>query len=75
MGGPAPEGVPADFAAGVRAAEAGLDGGSWTLTWLEGRPIAEHASGLRVVQRADGRIETERDGDDEFGLDDEDWLA
>ena len=28
----------------------------WTLTWLEGRPIAELDSGVEVFQAADGRI-------------------
>lgn len=49
LGGEPPARVPAEFAAAVRNAEqrireGGLTAGSWTLTWLEGRPIAEFDS-------------------------------
>lgn len=52
FGAPAPRGLPEAFVAELRAAEraAGDDerGGSWTLTWLEGRPVAELDGGRRV---------------------------
>ncbi|HEY8589085.1 MAG TPA: hypothetical protein VIL55_06005 [Naasia sp.] len=46
LGGEPPARVPAEFASAVADAEAGIraagvSAGSWTLTWLEGRPIAE----------------------------------
>lgn len=48
-----PSGLPPSFAAAVAEAEAAIPeasrGGSWTLTWLEGAPVAEHDSGARVT--------------------------
>jgi hypothetical protein len=38
----------------------------WTLTWLEGRPIAELDSGVIVSLAADGTAVVHMDGDDEF---------
>ncbi|GAA1842966.1 hypothetical protein [Agromyces salentinus] len=46
-----PASVPADLAARVAEAEGARPGeeGHWTLTWLEGRPIAELDDGTRVT--------------------------
>ncbi|MCU1436977.1 MAG: hypothetical protein JWP66_64 [Naasia sp.] len=46
LGGEPPARLPADFVAVLLEAESrlaadGMASGSWTLTWLEGRPIAE----------------------------------
>ncbi|MCC4907191.1 hypothetical protein [Microbacterium sp. cx-59] len=39
----------------------------WTLTWLEGRPIAELDSGVIVSLDADGHAVVRHDPEDEFG--------
>lgn len=39
----------------------------WTLTWLEGRPIAELATGVIVSLDHDGEVVVRHDDDDEFG--------
>ncbi|GGA75611.1 hypothetical protein GCM10011490_28000 [Pseudoclavibacter endophyticus] len=48
-----PRGLPDELVAAIAQAEAAAPasarGGSWTLTWLEGRPVAELDSGLRVT--------------------------
>ncbi len=38
----------------------------WTLTWLEGRPIAELDTGVIVQVDADGEVVVSHDVDDEF---------
>ncbi|MGO1543104.1 MAG: hypothetical protein ACTHXA_02065 [Gulosibacter sp.] len=74
VGGDAPTGLPEDFVAAVRAAEQerGLTEGAWTLTWLEGRPVAEHPTEVRIALQADGSIGTITAGD-QYDEDD-DWL-
>ncbi|MGV9193167.1 hypothetical protein ACQ143_02340 [Microbacterium sp. MC2] len=37
----------------------------WTLTWLEGRPIAELDTGVLVEQTATGEVVVRHDEDDE----------
>lgn len=53
VGGTPPRGLPESFVAAIAEAEAALPpadrDGSWTLTWLEGSPIAEHDAGARVT--------------------------
>jgi hypothetical protein len=50
FGGRPPASVPAELAARLAEVEATLGGGGhWTLTWLEGRPIAELDDGTRVT--------------------------
>ncbi|MGZ0710719.1 hypothetical protein ACWPKO_20540 (plasmid) [Coraliomargarita sp. W4R53] len=49
-----PKAVPEALARGVREVDASLPGDAlgvdrWTLTWLEGRPIAEADSGIFVT--------------------------
>ena len=39
----------------------------WTLTWLEGRPIAELATGVIVSVDPEGEVVVRYDQDDEFG--------
>lgn len=39
----------------------------WTLTWLEGRPIAELDTGVIVTLDADGKAVARNDPDDGFG--------
>jgi hypothetical protein len=64
-----PAAVPADILEAIGAAEATIGapgaGGSWTLTWLEGRPIAAFDDGT-IVTLDDGiaRIGRENDADD-----------
>ena len=56
VGGTPPRGLPASFVAALAAAEVDASEaerrGSWTLTWLEGRPVAELDSGRRVSDAA-----------------------
>ncbi|WOF24582.1 hypothetical protein N8K70_07985 [Microbacterium betulae] len=53
-----PAGVPAGLRDEIARVEADLapeaPHPSWTLTWLEDRPIAELDSGIEVVLQADG---------------------
>ncbi len=39
----------------------------WTLTWLEGRPIAELDTGVIVSLGADGQAVVGHDDEDDFG--------
>lgn len=39
----------------------------WTLTFLEGRPLAELDTGILVELRADGSVTVRHDSEDEFG--------
>lgn len=81
-GDPVPSAVPHVFAEGLRAAEAEarLSDGVWLLTWLEGRPVAEHSGGLHLVADAQGRavpadaVGGAVAGGDGTELDDDDWL-
>lgn len=79
VGGTAPAGLPDAFVAAVTIAEAeqGLADGAWTLTWLEGRPVAEYQDEVRVSLGADGTISTQVGA--QLGLDavddDDDWLS
>lgn len=51
----APADLPAEMAAAVASEQ--VDPGSvWTLTWLEGRPVLEHETGLRIWLDASGSI-------------------
>jgi hypothetical protein len=49
-------------------AEQGVDAKdwSWTLTWLEGRPVAELDTGVIVSLDAQGQAVVRHDVDDEF---------
>lgn len=54
-----PAGVPVALRDEIAAVEETLSPGaapSWTLTWLEGRPIAELDTGIEVVQLPDGSV-------------------
>lgn len=51
----------------VLAATDGSPAPRWTLTWLEGRPIAELDTGVFVRLNPDGEAIVEHDEDDEFG--------
>ncbi len=68
-----PAAVPAVLHAQIAAVEAALnpDGLSapapkWTLTFLEGRPVAELDTGVIVSQEASGDVVVRYDTDDEF---------
>ncbi|HKH08070.1 MAG TPA: hypothetical protein VKA62_03900 [Agromyces sp.] len=70
FGGEPPASVPTALRARIADAEASVDdgaGGHWTLTWLEGRPIAELDDGTIVRDVADDGLA--------FGPDDtdDDW--
>ncbi|WP_125106453.1 MULTISPECIES: hypothetical protein [Gulosibacter] len=76
VGSPAPSSIPAPVAEACSKLEADGDfAGDWTLTWLEGRAIATHTSGLRVLEREDGTAATLAAGETELDLDDDDWLG
>ncbi len=55
-----PSTVPAALRAEIERVEAQTDAarehGSWTLTWLEGRPVAELDLGFEVLQHPDGSV-------------------
>jgi hypothetical protein len=57
-----PTSVPAALRPAIAQVEADLSGssslptGHWTLTWLEGRAIAELDTGWEVVQTASGEV-------------------
>ena len=59
-GGDIPARVPAVLHEAIRAVEAQGATGSWTLTFLEGRPLAELDAGFEVALHADGSVTTER---------------
>lgn len=67
---PPPSSVPSALADAIKAAQ--VRGGSWTLTWLEGRPIADHSDGTHLELNPEGAV-TDR-GDELFDEDD-DWLS
>ena len=72
-GGEPPASVPAALRAQIAAVEAvltadplGQPAPRWTLTWLEGRPIAELDTGVIVTLDAGGDPIVTQDEDDEF---------
>lgn len=70
FGATPPASVPAEVQAGVAALEASRADGTgrtWTLTWLEGRPIVELDDGTVIDG---GRLHDAAAPDD---VDDEDW--
>ncbi|WP_192497154.1 Fe-S oxidoreductase [Gulosibacter chungangensis] len=81
-----PAQLPDTVAAAIATAETehGLTAGAWTLTWLEGRPIATHSDEVRISLRADGTVLTQT-GEDAIAStgvgadwaedDDDDWLS
>jgi len=61
-----------EFVAQVRAVEADLPPNEegvaqWTLTWLEGRPVAELDTGVIVSVDHAGAVVVHHDDEDEFG--------
>jgi len=69
-GGTPPAGLAPEFVRELRAVEAELPGGAplprWTLTWLEGRPVAELDTGVIVTIDASGALVVRHDPDDDF---------
>lgn len=68
-----PAALPAVFREQIAAVDASLPRDElgqpaprWTLTWLEGRPVAELDTGVIVSLDADGRAHARHDEDDEF---------
>lgn len=55
-----PRSVPAELRPAIAALEAASaeSGARWTLTWLEGRPIAELDTGWEVLVDASGEVIT-----------------
>lgn len=51
-----PASVPAALRPGIAEVEAKGLNGQWTLTWLEGRPIAELDAGWEVLLTASGDV-------------------
>jgi hypothetical protein len=73
-GDTAPAAVPEALAQGIRqvdtampADELGQPRPRWTLTWLEGRPIAELDTGVIVTLDADGQAVVRHDDETAFG--------
>ena len=67
--------MPAALRAQIAAVEAALPADQlgqpaprWTLTWLEGRPIAELDTGVIVTLDADGEAVVTHDDEDGFAL-------
>ncbi len=71
-GDTAPAAVPAALRDEIARVDASIvvpGGGprpAWTLTWLEGRPIAELSTGVVVSQSASGEIHVGQLDDDTF---------
>ena len=68
-----PKAVPAALVRGIRsvdetipADQLGQPRPRWTLTWLEGKPIAELDTGVMVSLDADGEAVVRHDPDDGF---------
>ena len=65
-----PAAVPASLHEQIAAVEASLSGGApaprWTLTWLEGRPVAELDTGVIVSIDRDGTLVVRHDDEDDF---------
>jgi hypothetical protein len=51
-----PASVPAALRGGITEVETRGLTGAWTLTWLEGRPIAELDAGWEVLLTASGEV-------------------
>ncbi|MGI9825188.1 hypothetical protein [Agromyces sp. Marseille-Q5079] len=68
FGGRPPASVPAELAERLAELEAGRPGGAghWTLTWLEGRPIAELDDGTRVTLEGTTTPSSGEDHDDDW---------
>ncbi|WP_311478463.1 hypothetical protein [uncultured Gulosibacter sp.] len=66
---PPPPSVPEALAAAIAAT--GLRSGSWTLTWLEGRAVADHSGGTHLEVAPSGTVT----GEDELFAEDNDWLS
>ena len=71
---PAPAGVPEALVRGVRGVddatpkdELGQPRPRWTLTWLEGRPIAELDTGVIVTLDDEGEPVVRHDDETSFG--------
>lgn len=69
-----PTAVPAVLRIQIAAVDAAIPGDllgqprpRWTLTWLEGRPIAELDTGVLVELDAAGNVVVRHDVGDEFG--------
>lgn len=75
VGSKPPAAVPNELHGQIAAVEGAITEGqyssvgvpSWTLTWLEGRPVAELDTGVIVFLGADGVARVRKDDDDEFG--------
>lgn len=72
-GDEAPRAVPAALRRGVESVDAtipsdplGQPRPRWTLTWLEGKPIAELDTGVIVTLDENGEPVVRHDADDEF---------
>ena len=68
-----PASVPASIRAEIAAVDASIPNDElgqprprWTLTFLEGRPVAELDTGVQVALDADGNAVVRHDIDDEF---------
>ena len=69
FGAEPPASVPASIRPAIAEAEVGrVDGAgrTWTLTWLEGRPIAELDDGTVVREATDPHTGTADTGDDDW---------
>lgn len=55
-GSAAPASVPAALRPAIAEVEAQGVTGTWTLTWLEGRPIAELDAGWEVLVTSSGEV-------------------
>ncbi|UUT35282.1 hypothetical protein [Microbacterium elymi] len=71
-GGEPPARLTPEFVAQLRAVEADLPPDEqgvarWTLTFLEGRPVAELDTGVIVTLDAAGSVVVRHDDEDEFG--------
>ena len=66
-GSEAPASVPASLRPAIAEVEAKGLTGHWTLTWLEGRPIAELDTGVIVSLDEDGQAVVHHDPADGFG--------
>lgn len=67
VGTPPPAGMPEPFLTALD--DAAVGDGVWTITWLEGRPVGEHESGLRLALGPDGVVRDDTDDEDD------DWLS
>ncbi len=68
-----PRAVPDTLRAEIDAVDRSIPGDDlgqprprWTLTWLEGRPVAELDTGVQVALQADGSVRVSHDADDVF---------